>query len=173
MKQFILGLSLVAALIVRADDSYLYWLVDNDSSMYKYDTVKVAAVNQSWDVNYLTLTTENFDELGTSISQKSVGEAADLGFGFYAKVLQEYASDSYSFFVELWNGDEVVANSGTGKSWSSVQDMIYRNAMNMGTGETWTTSTSTFQPGAIPEPTSGMMVLLGMAALALRRRRRA
>jgi len=41
-------------------------------------------------------------------------------------------------------------------------------------GNPWTPSEGSgggFAPGAVPEPTSGLMLLLGVAALALRRRR--
>ncbi len=77
-------------------------------------------------------------------------------------------SDVSSFLVELWGAD------GTRVGWQSYSASSVANSI-------WQGDTPTSQTGAqalvvsavVPEPTSGMLLVLGGALLALRRRRRA
>ena len=72
-----------------------------------------------------------------------------------------------SFLVELWD------NGGTRVGWqsysaSALADNIWKDGEPSASGGTPLTVT-----GVVPEPTSGLLLLLGMAGLALRRKRRA
>jgi len=167
MKKLLFGVLLMAAMFTRAGDSYLYWMLGDDvSSKYLYDSVKVAAVDSSWNATYLTLYTENFDELGGVVSKGQVDMANDWGAGFLASL----GPDSSSYVIELYNGSKAIAHTTT--PLSEVQNyIVYKSAMNPGAVSSWTMGSGAFSAGPIPEPTSGMMLLLGMAALALRRRR--
>ncbi len=79
-----------------------------------------------------------------------------------------FASDSVtSFLVELWD------NSNNRVGWqsysaSAVANSIWKSDTPAASGGTPLTVT-----GVVPEPTSGLLLLLGMAGLALRRKRRA
>jgi len=169
MKKLLFCLSLGAVLTGLSDDSYLYWMVGDDVSL-TYDAVKVAAVGSSWGVNYLTLATENFAELGETVSKTQIDAANDWDAGFLAN-LGAYASDAYTFYVELWNDNSAVAFTTAGMSWETAQAYLAsRNAMTPGSTSSWSTPASGFTAGAIPEPTSGILMLFGFAALALRRR---
>ena len=81
---------------------------------------------------------------------------------------------SYQFRVELFNESE----SGTGellafsevKSFAELQDMgCFGSKDALSQDKFWTVQTFT----AVPEPTSGLLVLLGLAGLAIKRRKMA
>lgn len=86
--------------------------------------------------------------------------------------LGEYGTDAYSFFVEMVNysNDQTVA---TGATYS------YNELVSSGYVATGATSTAAAQAAAsqanmgsaVPEPSSGLLLLMGGAMLALRRRR--
>ena len=79
----------------------------------------------------------------------------------------------YSFIVELGNIDSsdnwtTVATSASA-SYSSLGDYIHQTFdVNPGQIAVWTPSHFT----AVPEPTSGLLTLIGFAFLALRRKRK-
>lgn len=94
----------------------------------------------------------------------------------YSTVITPYASSEYSFMIELGNWD---ANSGTWTMVAMSEAVSYDTLRNRGhvglwSGETidaqdptaWAVSTYT-----VPEPTGGMLFVIGGALLALRRRR--
>ena len=95
----------------------------------------------------------------------------------YSSVITPYASAEYSFMIELGNWD---ANSGTWTMVAMSDVMSYTQLVDGGhvgvwSGETidaqnpaaWAVSTYT-----VPEPTGGLLFVVGGALLALRRRRR-
>ena len=87
------------------------------------------------------------------------------GIGLYALL----ASDTTysSFVIELWNDSGFVAETGELSMSNNLADYIVKNnSMTLPTA--WVGSSY-----AIPEPNSAMLMLLGLAALGLRRRRRA
>lgn len=84
--------------------------------------------------------------------------------------LGEYGTSQYSFFVELLNA--------SGESWTQYTTS-YDNLVSSGYVSTSPLSVPTaaltggFNGAAVPEPTGGMLLLIGGALLALRRRRQA
>ena len=83
------------------------------------------------------------------------------------------SSGSKSLFWAVVNGDDLFVSSiitkeisqmgGTGFEWSNESGNVFNGATSFG-GAGWYT-------GAVPEPTSGLLLLLGMAGLALKRKR--
>lgn len=164
--KFMLMLAAAAAAgAVRAEvDSYLYWMV-SDTATYSYaagatlsgtpvnyDYAKISADGGS---TYLSLYGPGGGDLGA--------DTLDKGADGYAGFASSPAFSS--FLVELYL-DEYSERVG----WATIP---YNTAMQYA----FTDITQQKLPNlytvtqVIPEPTSGVLLLLGMAGLALRRRR--
>lgn len=169
MKIFSFLLVACAAFASRAEDSYLYWMVDTESaSEFKYSTVKVKAVPSEGGGGYLSLYTGENHSLGTAVSESLVTSAANYGLAFYAGLVAP-ASSSFSYLVELWNDRTVVAQS---EMLTYSEDAAQYIATMSGAGGI--NPVTPWMAGgfsAAPEPSSGLLMLIGCAALALRRRK--
>lgn len=167
MKKILLTAAGLLAMVASAD-SYLYWMVDEDATGdYTWNSARIFAVDSSWN----KAPASGFDNksgwdidysAGNTISKDSATFE-----GAYAQIGSEYLSDAYSYYIELYNDDVAVAHS-SGLSYSAAR---FWTGSDFDTSSGWTASS--FTAGAVPEPTSGMLMLLGGALLGLRRRRRA
>ncbi|MGN0846755.1 MAG: hypothetical protein ACI4RA_05155, partial [Kiritimatiellia bacterium] len=143
LSTFILSLALGGAL--SAD--VLYWQVGSDTQ-------------DSWDYSYAALrVTTAKDGYGSSVS---VGDWDSKGSGLIMHPeLGEYAKSDYSFYIELIGAD------GSGVAYSEIWS--YDSLTNFrvttptpGPAMPWTGGSY----HAVPEPTSGLLMLLGLAGLA-------
>lgn len=161
MKHLLFGLVVAAAVAVHAEDSYLYWMVGDTS--YEYDSANlIASTSGSWSW------TERANFVG-SASSADIAAAKGFGDGIYSSIAS-YSGDSYTYFIELIEGSKVVAYSTTGLAYKDVSSYLSSlTQFDPGASSLWTASS--FATAPIPEPTSGIMLLLGVAVLALRRRR--
>ncbi len=137
----------------------IYWqLGEKDPTAGKYTYAQFAKVSGG-KVAYLTLV----DEQGTPLGQ--FAEAGGTAKNFWATSGDKPFSSSDSFRIETYNdNDELVGWSWT-LSYNDLQKFIKTDAM--------TVVTTAWAPTIMPEPSSGLLVLMGGALLALRRRRRA
>lgn len=172
-----------AALPLRAD--VMYWQLTGTAPQYDgqtWNTVRVgyftspaATTPDSAADGYLSLTpTSNPDENSTSTM---VG-AASAANGYFA-VIPSGGESAYSYFIELGNYDgakyTAVAQSGQ-IAYSDIGQYTITTAQlddilastSIARMQAWTGG-SAFQ--AVPEPTGGLMVLVGLSVLALRRRK--
>ena len=100
---------------------------------------------------------------GSRSNAVSITTEADVGDTVYGAVIYTYTGT-----IEGKDVDFYIANIGTG----TVEGEVGLSIGNLGTaylGGTSTASTGGWQ--TVPEPTSGLLLLLGMAGLALKRKR--
>ena len=173
MKKLLLIAVLTLASGVFADDQYLYWMLPAnyavDGTPAAYASIGIMNNASGENTGYLGLYTDSAtgpNYLGTDTYDLSGGVAA-----LYAGVITaDYAGSS--FYIELLNDSgEFLGRSEQLLSYSDAAQYL---ATLGGTGSgsaagAWGTSTS-FTTQAIPEPTSGLLLLLGVAGLALRRK---
>lgn len=173
MKKLIALVALATAFGVRAD-SYLYWMVGDSVSMksgatetttdfsgYKYAAVGVWNATTGESAGYLNLFGSNGADLGTTVGMK--------GSSFYAD-LASY-TDGYSFYIELFNDQGSVGRSEDLLSYNAA--MEYITSFGTATPPTSKWAPSSFTTAAIPEPSSALLMLLGCAGLALKRKKQA
>lgn len=165
MKKILLKSCLTVALALCAQGTmadYLYFLVGDDSGnsptynddpvVYSYATVKMTGAGDS--SGYLELYAGGATE-SSGIAMMS-GSTAPA----YAKLPDNYKNAYSTFLVELWNGD---ANRVAWQSYG-YDDVLGNIVGSNAQGKVLYVSE------VVPEPTSGMLMLLGMAVLAMRRK---
>ena len=158
MKKVIVAAFVVTA-AVSARAGYLYWMIEQDASSDEAIQFEYATIKQ--DGQTLAIYSPDGFELGTEVSAGDDGYNMDDGG--YA-MLSGATTGSTSFLVELWNGSDVVGWARYGSA--DIAKHIVDTFNTSGGVPLYVT-----QPTLVPEPTSGILLLLGMAGLALRRRR--
>lgn len=169
MKTFIALIALTLAFGVQAD-SYLYWMIGDSVTLkngetttenfsgYQYTKVGVLDNASGLHVGYLTFYVNGVD---------SKIETGNGKGSFYSNVSQY--TDGYSFYIELFYGDTSVCRSEEILSYSAAQEYIERFGTSTPVPKPWTPTT--FTTAAVPEPSSALLMLLGCAGLALKRKK--
>ena len=150
-----------------AEDSYLYWMVQDaeypngQSVGFDYATVSVDGGS-----TYLSMY-EGTDDLGPYVGSyaggSKGGDVTDSTWAYYAKI--PGAGPYESFLIELWTGSPEATNT---KVASTTLPTSLVEAYIMGTmGQL---SSPLMVSAVTPEPSSGLMMLLGLAVLGLRRK---
>lgn len=157
------------SLAARAD--FLYWMVDNPTDTsdqavgFDYATIRSTASDDS----YLTMAgsatpgqTEFYNLNGTGTSG-TTGQA-------YADLSGTDPSDGY--VIELWtgNGTDPTKVAMLQLNGEAIRQNIYSDMQPGGFNGDPLTASSGFTP--VPEPTSGLLLLIGFAGLALKRGRK-
>lgn len=174
MKRVFLVLSVLWVATAAAEDSWLYWMLgDASKSGYTaaasgsadntYTAVKVRGyTNNDTDFSYLNLCYDSGSpSWGNSISATTISEMNGFGAGLYAQLVS--GTTYSSFVIELVNDSGFVADSERLTAASAAAYIETANSMHLPTA--WAPTSY-----AIPEPNSAMLLLLGCAALGLRRR---
>ena len=177
MRSILLAMAVMGAFAATAvEESYLYWMIDTTdgtAAQFTYDSVQVRAFE----------TAAGIDSEGTALTlyygngNVAAGEpsyvsdvAATSGLSLYAG-LASTSGSSFSYVVELFNDGAKVGRSGPlafsdamAKSYISTVSSYGGGVPAMGT---WSAGGFT----AVPEPNSALLLILGCAALGLRRRK--
>ena len=161
MRKALCVVALLGAMAASAEDSYLYWMVGNDAGDYSYARIR------DDDGNYLSIYDSAFDseyeDAGVgdnSISKTNVDDLRTHNQGLYAALATSPVS---SFVVELYNAD----NKFVSQAVLPYSEGSFYTGGIAAPAATWATFTSF----AVPEPSSGLLMLIGCAMLGLRRRR--
>lgn len=164
---------------VEGSNLMLYWMID-DSNEIEFQYAVVYATEA--DLSGKAWTTDD----GYGVEVIALPKGIDGGFAYETRegshlttldILTDLGSEnwsSYNFYIELLQWDDVgnremrVGVSAT----SSYEDLVSNNHV-LGSGLTipsnlvaWTPQTS-----SVPEPSSGLLLLLGSAFVLLRRRK--
>lgn len=168
-KLMMMAIAALCAHAASAEESYLLWMVDDAAiEGIEYNAVAVTAFTGD-DVASGSLLTLYYGN-GNAVDGNKVSWKSDYsGFPFYAS-LGNLMGENYSYVVELFLGDALVGMSDAlGYASAETAGQIARatSAGSLPGLATW--SPASFRP--VPEPTSALLALLGVAALALRRGR--
>jgi len=171
-KLIVLFVAIAVASLSQASE--LWWTVSTPV------TLEDTGGSPEWSTAKLYVTDTGFN-YGSTVEALDSVSASDLNtYGGAFTDLGVYASSAYSFYVELLNSSsEVVGRSYV--SLTPAQGAIQYgaldghleggNIMNPTAAASAYSFSSFTTANVIPEPTSGLLVLLGMMALGLKRKR--
>ncbi len=163
MKKIIFLLAVGVALISRAD--YLYWMVDE-----KVSGTDIQGKSAEFDWTKAILKYEENNEVMTLTSEDA---AFYRGIDSYA-VADVGSASNYStrnYFIELYNGDQWIAQTVHTPGSNLSQYIFGSDSMASLPGVAFGQAGSTTY--SVPEPTSGLLFLIGGMLLGLKRRRQA
>ena len=153
-------------------DFLVYWTVDGATDKYtatpiEFDYATISAVDSSSPEDSIMLYQYNEDGQKTGATEiaPSSDDATSFETPVYSGTSVSTLDDIDYFFVRLWGeSDELLGWGRYAKS--DVESSIWNTTA---IGEQ--TSTPFTVSEVVPEPTSALLMLLGMAGLALRRHR--
>lgn len=154
---------IVATSVASAD--YLYAMIDGAKSVYdgtsiSFDYATFSIPSQEGYLDISGGAGSGVTVYGTGVSSDETGRST--GGPFY---VGDEDTKFNTFLIELWLGENDPTRVGW-QQYSLAQVSGHIVTETGGSGDTPLTITS-----VIPEPTSGLLLLLGMAGLALRRRK--
>ena len=164
MKKLML-FALVAGVFGFANASELWWMVGEGS--------QVDGETANWDTAKLYVSPNGYNYDGKEIDTWTKNDIANFG-----TPTTEIGDSMTSFYVELWNEGALVGSSyvslgepGTAQGSTDLSALAgsVRTGI-MGTATPYSFSQFTTAQ-VIPEPTTGLLMLVGLAGLALKRRR--
>lgn len=165
MKRLLLTAALLMALLPgRAEEQILYWLVDSvHNSKFEFKSALLYAQLGEGEKKGL-LEVDAHTPLTTELIEIDLLEA-----------LHTDDLTGYRFFIELVNFDaETYDVKGVAITQTSSYSDLVNNHHILGAGNTIPENLIYWTPYfMIPEPSSGLLLLIGSALLALRRRRHA
>ena len=167
-------------------DMVLWWLVGDDVDSELSDIIintfhQGQQTAESMDVHYARMRVVDTDvylpvvELDANGSVISSFPVSAIPGEAYSSVITPYASSEYSFMIELGNWDSGTWTMVAMSEAVSFDTLVADGHIGVWSGETiavqnadaWAVSSYT-----VPEPTGGLLFVVGGALLALRRRRR-
>lgn len=153
MSKVIISAFVVIATYV-AQASYLYWQVDTVDYESYYDGDAVGAYLYAYKGD----DTETRDEVGKN----------ELGTAGYSIDLTDY--NNYNFYVEVVNyanGTDTAVTRSQSYAYADITDYVVSSISDIA----MVNAMHATNYGVAPEPTSGLLMLMGVAFLGLKRRK--
>ena len=157
MKKIVLGVAAMVCGIALAEDSYLYWQINQNEAEkpIEFAYAQVKATGDGGDIY-----------VGEAMGVTGGGTATSAGPINSAFNMSAYGEGSgYSFVVELMNSELDVIGESETFGYAAIARYIWSPKEQRGESA-WTVTAF----NAVPEPTSGLLLLMGLAPLALRRK---
>ena len=157
-KILILTAFTVSAMILHAD--VLYWMVGDQ---YKSD-----AIARGDDVAAYLYVMDDGNTITPALASVTGTQIKDFGTGGFETELGTYVGNSYSYYVELWNGmqstpmDYTTAKNNGYIQGGGINVQMPAGSNGFGSGS---------QTYNVPEPTSGLLFVIGGMLLGLKRKR--
>ena len=169
MKNFAKAMLLIGAVTgaVSLQAGVLKWQLNNNPNNDGYAAVAVEKTDGTGKTYLTLLDGPNGEDIGNAIEASEAMASAQ-----YADVTN-YTGSEWLFYIEMLNWDEDTDTvtggytSPTKYTYAQLENYVSSGSMGATTINAWTASVQ------IPEPTSGLLLLVGGSLLALRRRRRA
>ncbi|MBQ2628397.1 MAG: PEP-CTERM sorting domain-containing protein [Kiritimatiellae bacterium] len=169
IRFLLLTIFMSIAFSVRCEDSYLYWMVTTEDDYWPRFSAAALRTMESADGDKSASTLldvkapEDLDEttqLGTYVNTYTVfGSGLYEGWTFFVELLNFNPSTgeySHSAYLPGYGYDELVRSGALLMDYMTPTGLTFGNAFNL---------------SAVPEPSSGLMLLLDLAAVGLRRKR--
>ena len=179
MKKLLAILVLTAAITSQASE---LWFMMNGVS-YGDGTATVSDGINGGDITWTTArlwaNTTGYNYGGEAISEAiSASELKEFGDAYFT-FSDDYANSSYSFYVELLNGETSVGktyiSSGNppkgAANYRDIAGAVSQDIMDVGGTSPYSGFSNFSTSNVIPEPTSGLLLAIGMMMLGLKRKR--
>ena len=165
MKKLLLVLAVMAIFTVKAD--YLYWMVTDTPATPTWQNYAGQTITfDNWDNAKLFYNGDSFTGgvLAGTMDRTTANELNSVGAYAYSSLSESY-NESTTFFIELYNADHAYLGRAMG-SYNDVAQYILKSNSMAPVGMAWVPTSY-----AVPEPTSGLLFLVGGMLLGLKRRR--
>lgn len=185
----IMAIASVGMTLMLHADPILYWMVDQsgDSEQVSFDIARVAwydstgggdysDISKVTPAGYATLPDENWSTTSGATAQFSNSDKISTSAS-YADLSSVSGYEGKTFFIELMNWDDSSSSwKRVGQSSAQTYDQLVSNgsvlASHLNVGGLLNMTVWQASGVGIPEPTSGLLMLIGGSLLALRRRRK-
>ena len=174
MKKLLSVLLVLGAITATAEDSYLYWMVGANPTPSDYSFAGVVAIStENGSQRYLSILNAEGDPISPTsagaygsglITTTQMDANMASSFGLYATLISD--PNLYTYVIEIRNdqgvsffSDEISYSTALANNYVTTDNSMVLPSM-------WAPTSF-----AVPEPNSGLLMLIGCAMLGLRRRR--
>lgn len=151
-------------------DQYFYWSVSDAETAFSYAKLAYALTDGGLK-DYLTIS----DTGARAVAPAGDGDTGTTTESVFSRLDSSYLAESkswsdYAFAVEIYNSTGTLIGLSETFAYGDILANLYEYGGLQYIGEDGVTPKG-ISVGMIPEPTSGILLLLGLAGLALRRKR--